>query len=310
MCFIEIIINHCNSFFNLIVSLQQKRAMVFLILSILCSVTVGALFKVARHYNGNNTQIVATNYVVALALCYFSFQPDLNAIGATAPWGIYLSIGVLLPSIFLFLSASIKYVGIVKTDAAQRLSLFIPILAAWLLFGEKFNTLKITALLIGFPALLLILAKPSENTKDKWGYPAIVLVGFGLIDILFKQIALYTSLPYTTSLFVVFSIALVIMVVVVGYEVVFKKVGLTFTNLVFGCLLGIFNFGNILFYLKAHQEFAQNPSTVFAGMNMGVIVIGSLVGIFIFKEKLKTINFAGLFLALLAIVLIVISQRA
>jgi drug/metabolite transporter (DMT)-like permease len=269
---------------------------------------VGALFKVARPCNGSTTQMVATNYVVALAFCYFWFQPDLNTIGTTAPWGIYISIGVLLPSIFLFLSASIKYVGIVKTDAAQRLSLFIPILAAWLIFGEKFNNLKIAALLIGFPALLLILAKPTENTKNKWGYPAVVLVGFGLIDILFKQIALYTSLPYTTSLFVVFTIALAIMVVVVGYEVVFKKVNLSVTNLFFGSLLGVFNFGNILFYLKAHKEFAENPSTVFAGMNMGVIIIGSLVGIFVFKEKLMKINFAGLFLALLAIVLIVISQ--
>jgi drug/metabolite transporter (DMT)-like permease len=38
--------------------------------------------------------------------------------------------------------------GIVKTDAAQRLSLFIPLLAAWLIFNENFNLLKITAFLI------------------------------------------------------------------------------------------------------------------------------------------------------------------
>jgi hypothetical protein len=35
----------------------------------------------------------------------------------------------------------------------------------------------------------------------------------------------------------------------------------------------MFNFGNILFYLKAHQDFSESPSTVFAGMNLGVIVI-------------------------------------
>jgi hypothetical protein len=43
-----------------------------------------------------------------------------------------------------------------------------------------------------------------------------------------------------------------------------------------GGLVGAFNFGNILFYLKAHQAFADNPSTVFAAMNMGVIILGSL----------------------------------
>jgi drug/metabolite transporter (DMT)-like permease len=170
--------------------------MLFLILSILCSVTVGVLFKVARRYTISITQIVATNYVLALILCYFFFSPDLATVTAQAPWGIYIPLGILLPSIFLFLAASIQHMGIVKTDAAQRLSLFIPILAAWLIFGEQFNALKITAFLIAFPALLLILTKPPDNTENKWVYPAVVLVGFGLIDILFKQIALYESALY------------------------------------------------------------------------------------------------------------------
>lgn len=282
--------------------------MLFLILSIICSVTVGVLFKFARKYSINPIQIVAWNYVFALILCYFFFSPDLTNLGTSAPWAIYIPIGILLPSIFLFLAASIKQVGIVKTDAAQRLSLFIPILAAWFLFKEDFNILKIIALLIGFPALLIILSKPSEKTENKWIYPAVVLLGFGIIDILFKQIALYTSLRYTTSLFVVFGIALLIMIGAVVYNVIVTKTPLKFKNIIFGGLVGIFNFGNILFYLKAHKAFAENPSTVFAGMNMGVIVIGSLVGIFVFKEKLTKMNYAGLFLALIAIVLIVLSQ--
>jgi multidrug transporter EmrE-like cation transporter len=269
---------------------------------------VGVLFKVARGYTNSITQIVATNYVFALVLCYLSFSPDLNAVGNAAPWGIYITLGILLPSIFLFLAASIKHMGIVKTDAAQRLSLFIPIMAAWLIFKEEFNMLKVAAFLVGFPALLLILAKPSGNTENKWVYPALVLIGFGVIDILFKQIATYINLPYTTSLFVVLGIAMTIMIVVVVYGVSFRKVTLSTKSILFGGLVGVFNFGNILFYLKAHQAFAQNPSTVFAGMNMGVIIIGSLVGVLIFKERLTKMNFAGLFLALIAIVLIVISQ--
>lgn len=283
--------------------------MLFLILSIICSVTVGVIFKVARKYTISHTQIVTWNYVFACILCYLSFSPDLNTVDTTAPWWLYITIGVLLPSIFLFLAASIKHMGIVKTDAAQRLSLFIPILAAWLLFKEEFNILKILAFVLAIPALLLILTKNTENTKNKWGYPAVVLIGFGVIDILFKQIATYTSLPYTTSLFVILGIAMTIMITVVAYEVIFKKVTLNIRNILFGGLVGIFNFGNILFYLKAHQEFSKSPSTVFAGMNMGVIIIGSLVGILIFKEKLSNMNLVGLFLALIAIVLIVLSQH-
>jgi len=282
--------------------------MLFLVLSILCSVIVGVIFKITRKYNANPIQVVAFNYVFALLLCYFTFSPDITQVDGSAPWNIYVAIGVLLPVVFLFLIASIKHMGIVKTDAAQRLSLFIPILAAWFIFKEEFNSYKVIGLLIGFVALLFILKKQSVNTENKWIYPTVVLLGFGVIDILFKQIALYTTLPYTTSLFVVFDISLAISLLVVVYETILKKVKLEAKNILFGGLVGLFNFGNILFYLKAHKAFSDNPSTVFAGMNMGVIILGSLVGLLFFKEKLSKINFIGIFLALIAIIFIVISQ--
>ncbi|WP_338839978.1 EamA family transporter [Flavobacterium ginsenosidimutans] len=282
--------------------------MLFLILSILCSVIVGVIFKISRKYNANPSQIISFNYIAAITLCYFTFTPDLNALDNNAPLEIYTSVGILLPILFLFLALSIKYMGIAKTDAAQRLSLFIPILAAWLLFNEGFNTYKIIGVLIGFAALLFILKKPSANTENKWIYPAIVLFGFGLVDILFKKIALYTVVPYTTSLFFVFLIAFVISIFIVLYKVLVSKEKLEAKNIPFGVLVGIFNFGNILFYLKAHKAFAENPSTVFAGMNMGVIVLGTIVGAYFFKEKLSKINVLGLFLALIAIVFIVLSQ--
>lgn len=282
--------------------------MLFLVISIFCSVIVGVIFKIGRKYAINATQIVAWNYVFALLLCFFIFSPEPTTIDTTAPWCIYVPLGILLPVVFLFLATSIKYMGIVKTDAAQRLSLFIPIVAAWLLFREEFNTIKLLAFLIALPALLLILDKKTENKNNKWIYPMIVLVGFGVIDILFKQIALTTTLPFTSSLFVVFAISLVVMILVVIYERVVKKIKISTLNLLLGALVGIFNFGNILFYLKAHQAFANNPSTVFAAMNMGVIILGSVTGVLLFKEKLNTKNYIGLLIALVAIVLITISQ--
>jgi drug/metabolite transporter (DMT)-like permease len=282
--------------------------MLFLILSIICSVIVGVIFKITRKYSTNPIQIVAFNYVFALILCYVTFSPDISQVHTTAPWNIYIAIGILLPVVFLFLIASIKHMGIVKTDAAQRLSLFIPILAAWFIFKEDFNTYKLIGLLIGFVALLFILRKNTGNDQNKWIYPTVVLLGFGVIDILFKQVALYTALPYTTSLFVIFDIALAVSLLVVIYYSVIKKVKLELKNILFGGLVGLFNFGNILFYLKAHKAFSENPSTVFAGMNLGVIVLGSLIGLLFFKEKLSKINFVGIFLALIAIIFIVFSQ--
>jgi drug/metabolite transporter (DMT)-like permease len=282
--------------------------MLYLILSIICSVSVGVLFKISRPYDTNKLQIVGFNYLFALLFCFLVFTPDLTAIDASAPFVVYGSLGILLPVVFLFLIAAIAHIGIVKTDAAQRLSLFIPILAAWLLFGEVFSTYKIIGILVGFLALFFILSKPNVTASSSWKYPVLVFLGFGIIDILFKKVALYTAVPYTTSLFVIFAIALGVILVPIGFEICSKNQTITSRNVLFGFLVGLFNFGNILFYLKAHKSFTESPSTVFAGMNMGVIVLGSLVGIFAFKEKLSKRNYIGLILALLSILLIVKSQ--
>jgi len=286
--------------------------MIYILLSIFCSVTVAVLLKLAKRYQINIIQAVTVNYFTALIFCYLFFKPDVSTLTSNAPWPIYLSLAVLLPSVFLLLAASIKNLGIVKTDIAQRLSLFIPILAAYFIFREDFNQLKVIGLLVGFPAILLTFQRKSDQAEKQgnWIYPLLVFVGFGIIDVLFKQIALYKSLPYTTSLFTVFCLAFMISAILVLIMFIRKKIKLQLVNLACGLVLGFFNFGNILFYMKAHKALADNPSTVFAAMNMGVIVVGSLIGIIIFKEKLTKINYLGILLALAAVIFITLSQNA
>ncbi|QYJ67888.1 DMT family transporter [Flavobacterium litorale] len=281
--------------------------MIYLILSILCSVTVGVIFKIVRKYSVAVMQIVMWNYVFALLLCYFIYKPEPLKLDTNAPWAIYIALGILMPTIFLFLAASIRHMGIVKTDAAQRLSLIIPILAAYFIFKEHFNFFKVIGVIIAFPAIVLILSKPNSQKSKKWLFPAAVLVGFGIVDILFKQIALYTTVLYTTSLFVVFCGAFITATLMVINDALTCKTKLTIKNALFGALVGIFNFGNILFYLKAHKVFSDNPSTVFASMNIGVIVLGSITGVLLFKERMSILNYAGICLALAAILFITLS---
>ncbi|PZO27603.1 MAG: transporter [Flavobacteriaceae bacterium] len=283
--------------------------MFYIVLSIICSVSVGALLKFSKRYSFDIIQVIAVNYILALGLCYITFRPDVSVVNSSSPWKIYIGLAILLPSVFLLLASSIKHIGIVKTDIAQRLSLFIPILAAYFIFKENFSTLKLMGLIVGFPAIFLTLSKKQSDTQEnRWIFPVLVLLGFGIIDILFKQIALEKSIPYTTSLFIVFCGALVLSLCFMIYSIFIKKNSIQWKNIIIGAFLGILNFGNILFYLKAHKAFSENPSTVFAAMNLGVIVLGSLVGIIAFKEKVTLKNYIGIVLALGSIVLITLSQ--
>ncbi|WP_316748265.1 EamA/RhaT family transporter [Pedobacter gandavensis] len=290
--------------------------MIYLIISIFCSVTVAALLKLARRYKINILQAITWNYLFAIALSFFFFKPGISELTAAKISPIYLGLGVLLPLVFWFLGASIRSIGIAKTDIAQRLSLFISILAAYFLFGDQFNTLKILGLCFGFTAIIFTLyRKPGNLAKSNspssggnWIYPLLVFFGFGFIDILFKQIAQIKDLPYTSSLILTFAISFILSLLAILYLALIKKQKLELVNLACGAVLGLFNFGNILFYLKAHRAMAENPSTVFAAMNIGVIILGSFVGILLFKEKLNKLNYIGLALALIAIIFITLSQ--
>jgi len=284
--------------------------MIYLLISICCSVTVAVLLKLARRYHISIPQAVTWNYLFAIGLSYFFFKPTAGQLAGSAFSFTYIALGILLPVIFWFLAASVRNIGIARTDIAQRLSLFIPILAAYFIFGETFSTLRLCGLLVGFLAIFLTLYKKSGSAvTGSWLYPLAVFFGFGIIDTLFKQVARSSTIPYSSSLVLIFALSFLISLLYIAARSIFGKQKLQLINFVCGCILGFFNFFNILFYLKAHQAMSGNPSTVFAAMNMGVITLASLVGVLIFKEKLNKYNYWGLGLALSAIVLITLSQK-
>lgn len=281
--------------------------MIYIFLSICCNITVAVLFKLAKRYHINTTQAIVWNYAVALALSWLIFRPELPAISA-APVEIYVILGLLLPAMFVVIAASIRNTGIVRTDVAQRLSLFIPVLAAYLVFRETFSSLKITGITLGFTAIICSIpwkkgSKTATGTKSAWLYLLTVFIGMGIIDVLFKQIAT-NPVPFTASLFIIYLLAFCISVIALSGLFASGKLKFEWINVLCGFILGTFNFGNILFYLKAHQVLANTPSIVFSSMNIGVIIMGSLVGVIIFKEKLSRLNYFGIALAIVAIVVI------
>lgn len=284
--------------------------MLYLILSIIGSVSVGVLFKILKNYTINIFLIILINYIVTSFLSYYIFDVDLIKIPNNLPFSTILVLGFLLPTIFLAQYYSVKNAGIIKTDIAQRLSLLIPILASIFLFKEQFNSIRYLALTIGLIAVYFILNKASGEGKESnnFLFPLIsVFVGFGVIDVFFKKLALYSAIPYTSSLFFVFATALLL---ACFYCLFFERkslIKISKFTLLGGVAVGILNFVNIFFYLKAHRVFADNPTIVFAGMNFGVILLGTLIGYLLFKEKLNRLNIIGLLLSLIAIILLMIS---
>lgn len=277
--------------------------------SISFSVLVSVFLKLARRWEVDPAQAIASGYVAAAGLCFVLLRPDLTGLfeQPTMGWAVLGALGVLLPSVFIIMARAVDLAGIVKSDAAQRLSLVIPLLAAFFIFQEPLSAKKFGGVALAMGALVCLIRRREGGAQTGTGGGSRMVaallgvwVGYGVIDILFKLMARMGA-GFSSSLFVSFLLALVL---IFAWLALFQKTGWSRRSLVAGLGLGALNFGNIYFYIRAHQVFPEQPTLVFAAMNMGVISLGALVGAGIFKERLSPINIAGLAMAIGAIALL------
>lgn len=272
--------------------------MFYVLASVVCSVLVSVLLKLAPRWRVDVQQAVAWNYVVAGVATAVLLQPSLAPL-AQAPWLTLILLGILLPTLFLVLAASVRHAGIVRSDVAQRLSLVLPLLAAFLLFGETPTTTKIVGCALGLAALFGMVWRADAGARGDWKWPLLVFAGFGVIDILFKRVAA-AGLPLGTSLQVVFALAMLVAFCIAMP----RRVRFDLRGFIGGIALGLLNFGNILFYLRAHRALPHEPSLVFASMNLGVVALGTVVGVVAFRERLGRLNIAALGLAVIAVLVL------
>jgi len=278
-------------------------------LCICCSVAVSILLKLARRYQIDIFQAITWNYSMAIVLTWIFLKPQLTHLHSS-PFYIYSILGVLLPSLFVVLANSVTTNGIVRTEIAQRLSLFIPIVSAFMIFGEHLTIMKSIGLIIAFAAVICAIplgkqrSSGQKSSPNGWAYLLTVFLGIGIIDVLFKQMATFKTVSFTTSLFMVYVVSFILAMFGLIYRFGTKKSKFSWPHILFGWILGVANFGNILFYIKAQQSLSKHPSLVFSGVDIGVIVLGSAVGLLLFKEKLSVVNKVGIALAIIAILFI------
>lgn len=273
--------------------------MMYLTIAVLCSVAVSVLLKILRQRDIDIRQTIVAGYPVAFLLTWFLLKPDVSGMSDLGgAWAIIIGLGVLLPAVFIILGRAIEAVGMVATDAAQRLSLIIPIVAAFLLFGEVLTGIRVFGLLLGFLALGALIYRPQRGEISKqakhtplWLFG--VWAGYGVIDILFKQVAKQGA-AFPLTLFVSFGLAGLLLLI----YLLIMRVRWQGNALTAGMLLGALNMGNIYAYIRAHQVLSESPSIVFTGMNVGVIAVATLIGVGVFKESLNRINILGLLLAI------------
>src|SRR5690606_3044987 len=101
---------------------------------------------------------------MAGTLCWLLLGPNPAAVLHNAnTWPLLVALGLLLPSVFLIMAKAVQHAGIVLSDVAQRLSLLLPLIAAFAVFGEPAAPHKLIGIGVALTALVALLWRPAGN---------------------------------------------------------------------------------------------------------------------------------------------------
>lgn len=187
------------------------------------------------------------------------------------------------------------------------MSLVIPILFGIFYFKEEISFIKTIGIFIALIAVYFTTKKDKGSVKiSNFIFPVLLFFGSGIIDtsmnfiqekwVATQEIALFSSI---TFLIAFFTGLLIIM-----YQIFQKKFHFEIKSLIGGTLLGIPNYFSLYFLIRALQNETYESATLFTIINVGVILVTTLFGLLLFKEKLKKHNYIGIGLAIIALLLV------
>lgn len=292
--------------------------MLFLVLAVTCSLAIGMLFKHTGRIGLDTMALLTVNYAVALgvalALLRWGPQNDL------APWSWdlgLLTLGTLTGALFIFgfliYAIAIEVAGMSLAIGVMRISVVVPFLGSWWIWGEVPTLWQGLGLLMAGTAFFLISARPAHAAATPIDQAptaspqkvALVLgtlfIAGGLVDLSLKTYDEVFAATSSRSLFLllIFGVACLIGCVDVAIKGLRHQRWPDRPTLAWGLLLGVINYGSVEFLLLAVRDL---PGTfVFPANSIALVLGGALLGVLIWHETLTRLNRWGLFLAALAL---------
>ena len=282
--------------------------MIYVFLTIVIFNLLIIIFKLFARFKVDNLQALIVNYVTAGAIGFIlSDEPiDLQHI-LSAPWLYHaMIIGFLFIIVFNFYAFGTQKVGIAVTTVANKMSLVIPVAAALMIYpDQQLSPEKIIGFLLALIGIYLASTKGGKlafNIKYLW-LIILVFVGQGIADSIFENSKLFLPKGEDMLYFVVlFFIAAISGLLILLAKSVASPPKFELKNIFWGVVFGIPNFFSLSFMLKALEvKSLGGGSIVFPLVSIGIVVLSSITGIVLFKEKLTKGNWIGILFSVLAI---------
>ena len=281
-----------------------------LLWSIGFSSLIFVIFKLFDTYKVQTFYAIVVNYLTAFAVGMLFFEPSFPITTLfTKSWFLpAVCLGILFIVIFNLMARTAQQLGVSVASVATKMSLAIPVVFGVILYEESLTPLKVIGIIIAMAAVYFASVKSNTFLVGPRSLllPLLVFLGSGIIDASIKYLE-ETRIP--AAEFPIFSACAFGAAGTVG---VMSLVGfrpktlirLRPLNLLGGIALGIPNFFSIYFLLKALQFPGLGSASVFTLNNVAIVMLSTLLGVLLFRERLSLKNWLGIGLAIMSILLI------
>ena len=287
----------------------------FLLLCILSSTGIFVIFKTINRLNIPAFPVIVINYLVATFLGFIINTGD-SAPGSIidSRWlPISIIIGILFILMFFLVAHSTRKAGLSVTTVASKMSVIFPIVFSLFIDpSDQLSLMKSLAVVIALAGVVLTVYKPDTGSPGKSiiVIPLLLFVGMGVVDSMVKLAQHQYVSDNETALFsaILFMNAFLSGVLVMLFYRKDNRQFLKLKTWAWGALLGAVNFGSIFFLVRALNYSSaagkhMDSSVIFGANNISIVALSVLVGLVIFKEKLKFVNWIGVVLSALALLL-------
>lgn len=288
--------------------------MIYLLLSILASSVIFVIFKLFQKYDINIFQAIVVNYFFACFVGFFGFirETDFTLIPAKLWFPGTLILGALFITVFNLAAITTQRSGLSVVSVATKMSVAIPVFFGIILYNESTGFIKITGIVLALAAVYLSSIKSREGIKIKKEnlvFPLLVFIGSGIIDTMIKYLEVTYVAVNDVALFstTIFAVAGVLGSIIIISQAALGKLRIRGKNILGGIVLGIPNYFSIYFLVLALRQEGFESSTVFTINNVAIVLLSTLLGIILFKERLIPKNWIGIILAILSILLVAYS---
>ena len=286
--------------------------MIPLLLSILSSSAIFAIFKLFERFKIDTFQAIVFNYFTAFFIGIILYGHQWNEKGFDEiSWFFYAVICALLfIGLFLIMVRSSQINGVASTSVAVKMSTAISIILMIVGYSEKFTALKVSGILLALVSVFLVSYTKGKKAPASWML-LVLFFGSGTLDFVLNYVQNFELKTISTALFSAFALGLagVLGALILSVRIIQGSTKVELKNIAAGIVLGIPNYFSIYLLIHSYRTTGWQDSTVLAVTNVSVVLLSSFIGFLAFEENATSRKIIGLISAILAIVILSLANK-